>query len=96
MVKHNKCPNQFHRDGAKGDSYFEISSDRSKEGYANLSVGHLCVVVYDAEIPITWLAEIVAIASEHKGGIAGFLREHRWSGDSYALLCDPELKEESK
>jgi len=45
--------------------------------------------VHQKEIPITWLAELIAIATEHKGGIAAFLQHHSWSGDSYALMCDP-------
>ncbi len=83
------CLNRFGGDGARGGSFFEIESPNYEHGTAALKVGHSCVVVHDAEIPITWLAEIIAIATGHKGGIAGFLKDHAWSGDSYALMCDP-------
>ena len=89
MAKH-KCDNRFGGDGARGGSFFEIESPSYEHGTATLRVGHSCVIVHDREIPITWLAELIAIATEHKGGMAGFLREHNWSGDSYALMCDPE------
>jgi hypothetical protein len=89
MEKH-KCENRFGGDGARGGSFFEIDSPNYEHGKANLRVGHSCVIVHDAEIPITWLAELVAIATEHKDGIKGFLAEHSWGGDSYALMCDPE------
>lgn len=86
MAKH-KCPNRFSGEGARGGSFFEI--EETWEGHTHLSVGHSCVIVHNADIPVTWLAELIAIATEHKDGIAGFLQEHNWSGDSYALMCDP-------
>lgn len=92
MSKHH-CPNRFGGDGARGGSFFEIESPNHEHGTAHLKVGHSCVIVHDREIPITWLAEIVTIATEHKDGIVGFLREHNWSGESYALMCDPAKKE---
>ncbi|WP_425070671.1 hypothetical protein [Sagittula sp. S175] len=88
MAKH-KCPNRFGGKGARGGSFFEIESPSYEHSTATLRVGHSCVIVHDREIPITWLSELVAIATEHKGGIPGFLRDHNWSGDSYALMCDP-------
>ena len=88
MSKH-KCLNRYGGDGARGGSFFDISSDHSEQGTAYLRVGHSCVIIHDAEIPVTWLAELVAIAKDHRGGIAGFLEEHAWSGESYALMCDP-------
>lgn len=81
--------NRFGGEGANGGSFFEIESPNYENGRATLRVGHSCVIVHDAEIPITWLAELVAIATEHKDGIGGFLAEHDWSGSSYALFCDP-------
>ena len=87
MTKH-VCRNHYLGEGARGGCYFEIR-ETNKEGFAQLDVGWSCVVVYREEIPITWLAELVAIASGHKGGIAGFLAEQRYGGDSYALMCDP-------
>lgn len=90
MAKH-ECPNRFGRDGARGGSFFQIDSNPDDpEGFAYLEVGHSCVIVFRGEIPITWLSELIAIATEHKDGIAGFLRDHNWSGESYALMCDPE------
>lgn len=60
------------------------------EGMAYLDVGHSCVIVHDGEIPISWISELIAIATLHKDGIAGFLNEHGLAGDpSYALMCDP-------
>ena len=87
MAKH-VCPNQFHAEGAKGGSFIECYPG-DKEETIHLRVGHSCIILHDADIPTTWLAEIIAIARDHKGGIAGFLREHNWDGDSYALMCDP-------
>lgn len=81
--------NKFGGEGARGGSFFEIDSPNYEHGKANLRVGHSCVIVHDAEIPITWLAELIAIATEHKDGIGGFLADYRWSGSSYALMCDP-------
>jgi len=88
MAKH-KCENRFGGSGASGGSFFEISSPSYDHETATLYVGHSCVIVHQKEIPITWLAELIAIATEHKGGIAAFLQHHGWSGDSYALMCDP-------
>lgn len=89
MAKH-RCENRFGGDGARGGSFFEIDSPNYEHGKANVRVGHSCVIIHDAEIPITWIAELFAIATEHKGGIPGFLADHAWSGDSYALMCDPD------
>lgn len=77
---------RYHGEGANGGCYFEIEPTE-KDGIALLDVGWSCVVVHRAEIPITWLAEIIAIATGHKGGIAGFLRDY--GEDSYALMCNP-------
>ena len=87
MAKHT-CPNRFAGEGARGGCYFEI--ENVSEGIADLRVGWSCVVVHDKQIPVTWLAEVVAIATGHKGGIAGFLAEHKYGGESYALMCDPD------
>jgi hypothetical protein len=87
-VKH-ECPNYYSDIGANGGCYFEISQG-SKPGLAELEVGWSCVRVHTGEIPITWLAEIIAIATGHEGGIAGFLKHHEYGGPSYALMCDPE------
>jgi hypothetical protein len=90
MAKH-VCPNSYHGDGARGGCFFEIRASETEER-AELDVGHSCVVVHRGEIPVTWLAELVAIATLHKGGIAGFLAEHGYGGPdngSYALMCDP-------
>ena len=87
-----KQENRFGGEGARGGSFFEIESPDYEHGKARLRVGHSCVIVHDADIPITWLAELVAIATEHAGGVKGFLAAHRWSGDSYALMCDPEVR----
>ncbi|MEV4606166.1 hypothetical protein MRBLMR1_001106 [Neorhizobium sp. LMR1-1-1.1] len=88
MARH-VCNNRFGGEGARGGSFFEIVSPNYECGTATLRVGHSCVIVHDRDIPITWLAELVAIATEHKDGIGGFLAEHQWSGQSYALMCDP-------
>lgn len=89
MAKH-QCANAFHGSGARGGCYFEISADGGEEK-AWLNVGHSCVVVHDKEIPISWLAEIIAIATAHPEGIPGFLLEYQYAvgGESYALMCDP-------
>ena len=94
MPKH-KCRNNYHDEGAKGGCYFHIT-DTDKEGIAHLDVGHSCVVVHNKFIPVTWLAELVAIATMDPEGIEGFLKKHGVAGDddshnSYALMCDPEL-----
>ena len=85
MAKH-QCANKFYAEGAKGGCFFEI--EESKEGFARLDVGWSCVIVHQREIPISWLSEIIAIATSHKDGVAGFLAEHRYGG-GYALNCDP-------
>ncbi|PWC57828.1 hypothetical protein TSH7_25120 [Azospirillum sp. TSH7] len=85
----HQCPNRYAGDGDNGGCYFEI--DYIREGIAYLDVGHSCAIVHRKEIPVTWLAELVSIATAHKGGIAGFLLDHS-GGDaknSYALMCDP-------
>jgi hypothetical protein len=89
MAKH-KCPNAFHGDGARGACYFEIETG-DREGVVNLGVGWSCVRVHDGAIPVSWLAELIAIATAHNGGIAGFLKEQKYGGSehSYALECDP-------
>lgn len=86
MAKH-LCPNSFAAEGARGGCYFEIDADK-RDGPANLRVGWSCVVVHDGEIPVTWLSEVIAIATAHEGGIAGFLKHHNYGG-GYALQCDP-------
>lgn len=87
------CPNRFAGEGARGGCYFEV--DRpvgyDKDEKAHLNVGWSCVVVHDAEIPITWLSEVIAIAAGHEGGIAGFLKHHNYGG-GYALQCDPAVE----
>lgn len=88
MAKHT-CPNQYRGEGAKGGCYFNID-ETEKDGIARLDVGWSCVVVHDAEISVTWLSEIIAIATAHKGGVAGFLAEHDYGGGSYALMRDPK------
>lgn len=87
MAKH-QCPNRYHREGARGGCFFEIEA-ADKDGIAQLDVGWSCVIVHQREIPVTWLAEIIAIATAHEGGVEGFLREHDYGGPSYALMCDP-------
>lgn len=89
MAKHI-CPNNFHGEGARGGCYFEVRATE-REGTADLQVGWSCVVVHDGEIPITWLSEVIAIATAHEGGIAGFLAHHNYGG-GYALQCDPPRK----
>lgn len=82
-------PNLFRGEGARGGCFFEIE-ESEQEGRADLKVGWSCVIVHDKEIPITWLSELIAIATAHEGGIEGFLREHDYGDPSYALMCDPE------
>lgn len=72
ITKH-KCANTYSGEGAKGGCYFNIIRS-DVEGLAHLDVGWSCVRVYDKPIPITWLSEIIAIATAHEGGIAGFLK----------------------
>lgn len=90
MAKH-VCPNRYAGDGARGGCYFEIEPSETEER-AILRAGWSCVVVHDGEIPITWLSELIAIATGHERGIAGFLAEHNYGG-GYALQCDPATKE---
>ncbi len=87
MGKH-KCENRFGGKGANGGCYFEIGQG-SKEDTAGLHVGWSSVIVHQKEIPITWLSELIAIATAHDGGIEGFLKEHDYGQPSYALMCDP-------
>lgn len=77
-------------EGANGGCFFEIE-DGDKPQHARLRVGWSCVIVHDdkVEIPISWLSEVIAIATGHKGGIVGFLEEHK---QEYALVCDPPEK----
>ena len=93
MMKKAKhvCANKFAGEGARGGCFFVISPGDKPET-AFLDVGWSCVVVHQKDIPISWLSEIIAIATSHKDGIPGFLREHHY-GDSdkgYALMVDPE------
>ena len=90
MAKH-KCINRFDGEGANGGCYFEIERS-NKEDIAILNVGWSNVVVYNGEIPVTWLSELVAIATAHVGGIDGFLKEHDYGQPSYALMCNPVVK----
>lgn len=78
----------YEGEGANGCCYVCITPSH-REGFAYLDVGWSCVVVHNKDIPVTWLAELVAIATGHKDGVAGFLRDQRYGGDSYALMCDP-------
>lgn len=94
MAKH-KCRNSYHDEGARGGVYVRIEAT-NHEGVAHLDVGWSCVVVHNKFIPVTWLAEIIAIATGHQGGIEGFLKANGIGGDddshgSYALMCDPAL-----
>jgi hypothetical protein len=87
MAKH-VCPNRFWGDGAKGACFFEIA-EGEREDVVWLDVGWSCVKVCSAQIPISWLSEVIAIATAHEGGIAGFLKAHDYGGSSYALQVDP-------
>lgn len=92
MAKH-KCTNEYHGEGARGGCYVRLSAT-NKEGVALLDVGHSCVVVHSKPIHVTWLAELIGIATLHKDGVHGFLKEHGYAGNddsfnSYALACDP-------
>lgn len=93
--KGHQCPNRYHGSGARGACYFEIDAS-DKEEIARLNVGWSCVVVHQRDIPVSWLAEVIAIATAHQGGIAGFLAEHQYSGESYALMCDPSPSPETE
>lgn len=86
MAKHI-CQNRFSGEGARGGCFIEIGPGE-KEGSARLTAGWSCVIVHDKDIPVTWLSEIIAVATGHKGGISGFLAEHNYGG-GYALECDP-------
>jgi hypothetical protein len=86
MAKH-VCPNRYGGEGARGGCFFEIEPGEKPET-AQMRVGWSCVIVHDKEIPVTWLAEVIAIATGHPGGIGGFLAEHNYGG-GYALQCDP-------
>lgn len=90
MPKH-QCANRFLGEGARGGCYFEISDSDLPE-HAELEVGWSCVVVHLGAVPITWLSEILAIATNYEGGIPGFLLAHNGdtASESYALRCDPE------
>jgi hypothetical protein len=86
MAKHI-CPNRYAGEGARGGCFFEIEAGET-EGMARLDVGWSCVVVHRDEVPVTWLSELIAIATGHPGGIAKFLADHNYGG-GYALDCDP-------
>lgn len=92
MTKKQKPPihNFFSAEGANGGCFIEIE-DGEKPQHVRLRVGWSCVIVHDDEIPVSWLSELVAIATAHKDGIVGYLKEHGEGGDvgSYALMCDP-------
>lgn len=88
MKRPHVCPNRFAGEGARGGCFFEIEPSE-KEGIVNLDVGWSCVDVHRGEIPVSWLSEIIAIATGYPGGVAKFLADQRYGGDSYALMCDP-------
>ena len=79
----------FCGEGARGSCFFEIRKADTDE-HAILDVGWSCVHVHSGEIPITWLSELIAIATAHKEGIAGFLKQHDYGLPSYALMCNPD------
>lgn len=87
-LKAQPINNFYAGEGANGGCFFEIA-DSDKPQHARLCVGWSCVIVHDEEIPVTWLSEIIAVAKDHEGGIAGFLLAH---GEGYALACDPPPK----
>lgn len=96
------CPNRYYDEGARGGCFVEIEPGE-KEGHANLRVGWSCVIVHDGDIPVSWISEVIAIATaSNKDGIAGFLREHGQGGDpnighnSYALWIDPAPKKDNE
>lgn len=82
--------NQYHGEGARGGCYFEIEPAKLPHK-AELRVGWSCVVVHSGEIPVTWLTELIAIATAHEGGIEGFLRANvdKVGGHNFAFQCDP-------
>lgn len=86
MVKH-VCRNGFVGEGAKGACFIDIEPGET-ENLVRLKVGWSCVIVHDKEIPVSWLSEVIAIASGHAGGITGFLAQHNCGG-GYALEVDP-------
>lgn len=93
--KGHVCPNRFHAEGARGGAYIEVDEYECPEGHIRLDVGWSCVVVHsdNVPVPVTWIAEVIAIATAHKGGIAGFLAEQGYGGgESWALAVDPPPK----
>lgn len=86
-MKGHVCPLRYAGEGARGGCFFEVEPSE-KEGFARLDVGWSCVIVHRGEIPVTWLSEIIAIATGHPGGVAKFLADHNYGG-GYALMCDP-------
>lgn len=93
MAKKINRINAYFGEGGNGGCFFQIA-DGDKPQHVLLRVGWSCVIVHDddKEIPVTWLAEVISIATSHKGGIVGFLEEHN---QEYALVCDPP-KESTK
>jgi len=79
------CENRFTGEGARGGCFFEIDN---AEGPVAMRVGWSCVIVHDGAIPVSWLSEVIAIATGHKDGIPGFLKAHNYGG-GYALMVDP-------
>ncbi len=90
MAKH-KCPNAYNGEGAKGGAYLQLSDFDCRDGEVRLEAGWSCVIVHQKPVPISWIAELIAIATAHKDGIVGFLREQEYGGPSWALMCDPPL-----
>lgn len=93
----HKCENAYRGEGARGGSYVDIRATNI-ENVVFVDVGHSCVVFHNKPIPVTWLAEVIAIAAQEEGGIEGFLKKHGICGNddsfnSYALACDPKLPE---
>ena len=90
MTKH-VCDNRMYAEGTKGGCFIEIeaSPEEARKGMLSLEVGWSCVVVHRGQIPATWLAEIIAIATAHPGGIGGFLKDHDYGNPSFALQCNP-------
>lgn len=82
----------YYGEGANGGCFLEVA-DTFRDSVAYLKVGWSCVKVFEGPVHVTWLAELVAIATGHSGGLRGFLEEHGEGGPdggSYALWCDPE------
>ncbi|HEV2155431.1 hypothetical protein [Bradyrhizobium sp.] len=90
MKRGHICPNRFAGEGARGGCFIDIEPTERDE-IVRLRVGWSCVIVHDGEVPVTWLAELIAIATGHKDKMAGFLAEHNYGG-GYALMCDPPQK----